>query len=565
MIKKFIGLGIVILMIFTFALPVFPANAASDSLMFGDFEYTSKNSYVEINAYKGTDSTVEIPSEINGLKVRKIAENGLCGNNHVEKYILPEGITTIGQHALSRNDNLKEISFPSTLQSVQFGAISYDNALKEVIFPEGLEKIEGCVLYTCYGLTDVYIPSTVTSIAENMFCSSSYDLEMFHVDENNDNYCSENGVLFTKDKSRLVRYPLHKSNLEYEIPSTVTEIAHSAFDTITILEKLYIPDNVKIIGERAFSMASLKELRLPHELTTLPQYSLGSMHSLEKLYIPKSLTRIGNVACTFYETMPTIYYEGMEDDWKLIEIGSMNVDFNSLEFVYNYDYNANISESLMGDCNADGDFSVADVVLLQKWLLAVPDTHLANWKAADFCEDDRLDVFDLCLMKRALIEKMNGISQNVDTSFKLQSVGDIRTNGDNHTNWTGYIARSKNDLLDIIQENEGVSADEISLEDIDASAFNDKSLIIIYGICTAGNSYSIIDDISINGTDIDVSTVSKKPEIATPDMLSRRYIYIVDKNAVTNVRGFAFNDTASYYQYEEEADIVNWFKDWCRS
>ena len=123
----------------------------------------------------------------------------------------------------------------------------------------------------------------------------------------------------------------------------------------------------------------------------------------------------------------------------------------------------------------------------------------------------------------------------------------------------------KNDLTDIIKENEGVSADEISLEDIDASAFNDKSLVIIYGICTAGNSYSIIDDISIKGTDIDVSTVSKKPEIATPDMLYRRYIYIIDKNAVTNVRGFTFNDTSSYYQYEEESDIVNWFKDWCRS
>ena len=56
-----------------------------------------------------------------------------------------------------------------------------------------------------------------------------------------------------------------------------------------------------------------------------------------------------------------------------------------------------------GDVNADGDFNVSDVVLLQKWLLAVPDTHLANWKAADFCEDERLNVFDLCLMKRELI------------------------------------------------------------------------------------------------------------------------------------------------------------------
>ena len=56
-----------------------------------------------------------------------------------------------------------------------------------------------------------------------------------------------------------------------------------------------------------------------------------------------------------------------------------------------------------GDVNNDGSFGVADIILLQKWLLAVPDIHLKNWKAADFCEDDRLDIFDLCLMKRALL------------------------------------------------------------------------------------------------------------------------------------------------------------------
>ena len=61
---------------------------------------------------------------------------------------------------------------------------------------------------------------------------------------------------------------------------------------------------------------------------------------------------------------------------------------------------------IKGDVNMDGELNVADVVLLQKWLLAVPNTHLANWKAADLCEDGRLDVFDLCLMKRWLL--MNG-------------------------------------------------------------------------------------------------------------------------------------------------------------
>lgn len=60
-------------------------------------------------------------------------------------------------------------------------------------------------------------------------------------------------------------------------------------------------------------------------------------------------------------------------------------------------------KGIEGDVNNDGAFNVSDVVLLQKWLLAVPDTHLANWKAADLCEDDILNVFDLCLMKRKLI------------------------------------------------------------------------------------------------------------------------------------------------------------------
>ena len=56
-----------------------------------------------------------------------------------------------------------------------------------------------------------------------------------------------------------------------------------------------------------------------------------------------------------------------------------------------------------GDCNGDGNFDVADIVLLQKWLLAVPNTHLADWKAADLCEDGRLTIFDLCMMKHLLL------------------------------------------------------------------------------------------------------------------------------------------------------------------
>ncbi len=59
----------------------------------------------------------------------------------------------------------------------------------------------------------------------------------------------------------------------------------------------------------------------------------------------------------------------------------------------------------MGDINADGKFNVADVVALQKWLLCAKgaEKSIVEWKAGNFVDDDRLDAFDLSLMKRALL------------------------------------------------------------------------------------------------------------------------------------------------------------------
>lgn len=62
------------------------------------------------------------------------------------------------------------------------------------------------------------------------------------------------------------------------------------------------------------------------------------------------------------------------------------------------------SPVVSGDVNSDGELNVSDVVLLQKWLLAVPDTVLSDWNRADMYRDGNLDVFDLCLMKKVLLK-----------------------------------------------------------------------------------------------------------------------------------------------------------------
>lgn len=63
-----------------------------------------------------------------------------------------------------------------------------------------------------------------------------------------------------------------------------------------------------------------------------------------------------------------------------------------------------IKVNTKGDLNDDGEFNISDLVLLQKWLLSVPDTELANWRAADLCEDGKLDAFDMIEMRKLLIQ-----------------------------------------------------------------------------------------------------------------------------------------------------------------
>lgn len=79
------------------------------------------------------------------------------------------------------------------------------------------------------------------------------------------------------------------------------------------------------------------------------------------------------------------------------------------------------STNIKGDVNQDGQFNVADVVCMQRWLLADPSAQMssAGYVCSNFCIDNRMDVFDLCLAKRELINKM--------TNYKK---GDVDNSGD---------------------------------------------------------------------------------------------------------------------------------------
>ena len=124
------------------------------------------------------------------------------------------------------------------------------------------------------------------------------------------------------------------------------------------------------------------------------------------------------------------------DTEKLLAAALNYVQLSPYFVSFHYDYlgwRVAPAVQVKGDVNGDGKFTIADIVTFKKWLYGISDTPLANWEAADFCEDGVLDSFDFCIMRRKIIEKY-GIT--ADESEKTGAVSSAKPAVPNavHTN-----------------------------------------------------------------------------------------------------------------------------------
>ena len=157
--------------------PVFDLSETAPSL----WSFNKKGSTL-LGRYKGNESELVLPKEIDGIKVTglaattsKVPENYLS----ITSVVVPEGYTTIGACAFYGCENLETITLPSTLEEIGKSAFENCKKLKEIVLPEGIKTIEIRTFKDCASLSKVVFPNTLESIYEMAFngCKALTEVE----------------------------------------------------------------------------------------------------------------------------------------------------------------------------------------------------------------------------------------------------------------------------------------------------------------------------------------------------------------------------------------------------
>lgn len=281
-----------------------------------NWNYEIINDDVIITGYHGEQKNVTIPVTIAGKNVIAIGDRTFSSCSNLESITIPNGVTSIGSYAFSDCSNLKDIKISDSVTTIGECAFIFCSSLENIVLPRNVKSIEykehfgyscfyGCsslkniyvdaenqnfsslqgILYNknqsvllafpsgsemskieipdsviyimryafldCENITDITIPDNIEYISSDIFkgCKNLVNINTY---DSNRFFCSMNGVLYNKDKTKLLMYPIGKGDGDFIIPDSVTIIEENAFSFSSELKNIIISKNVLKIEERAF-------------------------------------------------------------------------------------------------------------------------------------------------------------------------------------------------------------------------------------------------------------------------------------------------------------------------
>ena len=253
--KNVINKIIVTLFAITLVTTVFNILPKSLANSNGDYTYDVRDDgTIEITKYNGSTSNLNIPSTIDGKQVSYIGSDSFRGNKYLNSVTIPDSVKVIQSRAFAECSNLSTLKFGKNVEKI-YDYVFFQTNITEITLPEKLNHISGIAFL------------------------GNFVIKNINVDTKNTNFSSSNGIVFSKDKKKIVLYPQGKTEKAYTIPSTVEEICDSAFSYAQV-ESITIPSSVKKFGNYVFSSTNITSITIP---STVTEMGYGPVADCQKL------------------------------------------------------------------------------------------------------------------------------------------------------------------------------------------------------------------------------------------------------------------------------------------
>ncbi len=251
------------------------------------------------------------------------------------KFDIPNSVTTISGAAFLDCSALTSVTIPNSVTYIGDSAFSGCSALTSIDIPNSVTTIGSGSFVDCSSLKTMTVGNSLENLTNGAFrgCSS---LTEINVSSNNPHLCSENGIVYSKDKSKLCCYPQGEKG-SFSIPNTVTSIGDYAFYYCSALTDVTIPNSVTSIGDHAFSNCyALTEVAIPNSVTSIGDYAFGSCSSMTTMTVDMT-----NISTSFAPKLKTLILtesvESIGEDCRFdIEDAIYCMSKNPPACIYNY-------------------------------------------------------------------------------------------------------------------------------------------------------------------------------------------------------------------------------------
>lgn len=419
-----------------------------------------------VTEYTGSETEVEIPSEIGEYDTSGVAFRAFYGNDRITKVVIPEGVTFIDNSAFLDCTALETVVLPDTLESIGPYAFSNCPNLKDVVLPENCSYV-GFNAFKAAGTGSFKGSSAVYDYS----CFRESGFESISIPAGSD---ITGDSMFRESQAEII-----------VLPEDMTAIGKDAFCLCEKLRFLDIPDTVTEFGEGCFSNLRCVNIKLPEGMEEIPDNFFPSTY-LDVLNIPESVKKIGanaifdanivilnNPETELGEYAVRSSYLAIRDAMKFVfpDYEAISTDCLYLDGVYDpSDIQGSLKDQMVYEqLFLPPDVTTAECDTMDEYLLSlekgdiswmgVPVDHLPedtiSYKLSDYqitsCDKE---ASELCVVYKASVEDSGFWSvQNVysiaDRAFEGASAKSVWMRGNTHDGVGENIFNGCSDLRDI--------------------------------------------------------------------------------------------------------------------